>query len=69
MEHATHDFVGILLSLVGLTLAKIRYPREFSFLETLKHLSHGDRRRFGPDQFAVAVLKQNKEVFERLADM
>jgi len=69
LEHATRDFLGIVLGLVGLTLAKIRYPREFSFLETMRHLAHGERRKFGPDQFAVAMLKQNKEVFERLADM
>jgi hypothetical protein len=28
-----------------------------------------DVRNFGPDQFAQAVLKRNKEVFDRLAEM
>lgn len=59
------------LGIVSLAIVKLTNPRSVSFHKTVKHMiaNPKDARNFDPDQFAYAVLKRNKEVFERLADM
>ncbi len=58
------------LGLVGLVLVKARYPSRVELRQALKRMLIGhEYERLDPDQFAAAVLKQNKEVFDRLAEM
>jgi len=70
-EHTSTGFIGVFLGLVSVALLKIAYPRAVEFHRTAKHLVSNpkDARSFSPDQFAIAVLKRNKEVFDKLAEM
>ena len=59
-----------LLGLVGLALIKARYPNQIELRKTLKRVMLSrEYGKLNPDQFADAVLKQSKDVFDRLAEM
>jgi len=65
------SLTGIVWSLVGLALIKVRYPNRIELRKTLHHIiwGTGELRRIDADQFAIAVLKQSKDVFDKLAEM
>ncbi len=65
------SLTGIIWSLVGLALIKVRYPNRIELRKTLHHIiwANGELRRIDADQFAIAVLKQSKDVFDKLAEM
>jgi hypothetical protein len=61
----------MILGLVGLALIKARYPDKIELRKSFHRIIWGDSelRRIDPDQFASAVLKQSKDVFDKLAEM
>ncbi len=65
------SLTGIIWSLVGLALIKVRYPNRIELRKPLHHTiwANGELRRIDADQFAIAVLKQSKDVFDKLAEM
>jgi len=64
-------FTGILFGLIGLALIKARYPNSVQFRRAFHNVLLGKRGlgSLDPDQFASAVLKQSKDVFDKLAEM
>ena len=65
------SLTGIVWSLVGLALIKVRYPNRIELRRTLHQIiwGNGQLRKIDADQFAIAVLKQSKDVFDKLAEM
>ena len=65
------SLTGIVWCLVGLALIKARYPNRIELRKTLHRIIWGksELRRIDADQFAIAVLKQSKDVFDKLAEM
>jgi hypothetical protein len=70
-DHTSNSLLGIFLGLVSLAILRITYPHTFSWHRAVKRLirNPNDVRYFGPDEFAIAVLKRNKQVFDKLAEM
>ena len=70
-EHTSSNFFGFILGMISLAIVKITYPHTVSLHRTVKRMiaNPKDAQNFGPEQFALAVLKHKKEVFEKLAEM
>ena len=60
----------LFLSVIGAFISKLVNPKAVELLRSLYAiLVLGKVTRFEPEQFATVILKRNKEVFERLAEM
>jgi len=70
-NHPSTSFIGVFLGLISLAIVKLTYPHAISLHGTVKRIIANPQKAQNstPDQFALAVLKRNKEVFERLAEM
>lgn len=65
------SITGIVWAFVGLALMKVRYPDKVELRKTFHRIVWGSNEtgKIDADQFANAVLKQSKEVFDKLAEM
>ena len=69
LKTTQNEFFGVLFSLVSIALAKIMNPNGVHIHRILQSIFAKQEAKIDPEQFATAVLRRNKEVFERLAEM
>ena len=61
--------VGLLAGLISIAFAKIAHPNSIHFRKVARSVLLTNQGKIDPDDFAHAVLRRNKEVFDRLAEM
>lgn len=61
--------LGLVLGLISIAVAKIAHPNAVHFRKIARSVFSTHQGKIDPDDFANAVLRRNKEVFDRLAEM
>ncbi|OLD55832.1 hypothetical protein AUI46_03305 [archaeon 13_1_40CM_2_52_13] len=61
--------LGLVLGLISIAVAKIAHPNTVHFRKIARSVFSTHQGKIDPEDFANAVLRRNKEVFDRLAEM